>query len=177
MPPLWPTLLCCCSLSRSSRYPCLCSTGNYIDRPFSSGSGNIGERRPRRSPRYPTLLASSFNLLFLHHFIPPFSSSSPLLTIDHQPPPSAWNLLFSSISLSFHSLPLFPFRSLSLFLGFHPRRLRAHTPLSFSIFLSPDGSPRLRRFSDPFSPSFSSSPPPLFHDVPDKRESSRRDAL
>lgn len=44
--------------------------GNYIDRWFSSSSGNIGEPRPRCSSRYPTLLASSFNLLFLHHFTP-----------------------------------------------------------------------------------------------------------
>lgn len=140
-------------------------TGNYIDRSFSSSSGNIGERRPRRSPRYPTLLASSFNLLFLHHFILSLSSLP-----NHRPPatPSARNLLFSSISLSFHFVSLPPSLSISIsvsFSRFPP--LRTH-PTIFLCFSLPTiaASPSL------FRPLFSVllTLPPLFHDVPDKRE-------
>ena len=87
--------------------------GNYIDRWFSSSLGNIGERRPRCVIQPSS--ASSFNLLFLHHFTPSF------LSFRRPPPstPSAWNLLFSRVLLSL---------LISLFLGFHPP-LAERTPL------------------------------------------------
>lgn len=138
-------------------------TGDYIDRSFSSSSGNIGVPRPRRSPRYPpTLPWPAVSICYFYIILLPLSlppSLPPFLTIDHQPPPRIFSFR-PSLSLSFHFVPLSISTSVS-FSRFSILAVCAHTPhtvlLCFSLL--PTRSSRLRRFSDPFSPSF--SPPPL----------------